>query len=71
MFSHLKEEGYKMNVYEPCLFSKFALREGPAVDGGSIAPVEFVGCVLLEVTGRLFLEDATLHSHRIEALRLT
>ena len=24
--SQLKEEGYEMNVYEPCLFSKFALR---------------------------------------------
>ena len=34
---------------EPCLFSKFAVREEPAVDGGSIAPGEFVGCVLLEV----------------------
>ena len=31
----LKEEGYEMNVYEPCLFSKFAVREEPAVDGGS------------------------------------
>ena len=27
-----------MNVYELCLFSKFAVREEPAVDGGSIAP---------------------------------
>ena len=41
--SQLKEEGYEMNVYEPCLFSKFAVREEPAVDGGSIAPGEFVG----------------------------
>ena len=47
--SQLKEEGYEMNVYEPRLFSKFAVREEPAVDGGSIAPGEFVGCVLLEV----------------------
>ena len=38
-----------MNLYELCLFSKFAVREEPAVDGGSIAPGEFVGCVLLEV----------------------
>ena len=38
-----------MNVYEPCFFSKFAVREEPAVDGGSIALGEFVGCVLLEV----------------------
>ena len=42
--SQLKKEGYEMNVYEPCLFSKFAVREEPAVDGGSIAPGEFVGC---------------------------
>ena len=41
--SQLKEEGYEMNVHEPCLFSKFAVREEPAVDGGSIAPGEFVG----------------------------
>ena len=37
--SPLKEEGYEMNVCEPCLFSKFAVREEPAVDGG--APGEF------------------------------
>ena len=43
--SQLRREGYEMNVYEPCLFSKFAVREEPAVDGGSIAPGEFVGCV--------------------------
>ena len=43
--SQLNEEGYEMNVYEPCLFNKFAVREEPAVDGGSIAPGEFVGCV--------------------------
>ena len=42
-----------MNVYEPCFFSKFAAREEPAVDGGSIAPGEFVGCVLLEVDDHL------------------
>ena len=41
--SQLKEEGYEMNACEPCLFSKFAVREEPAVDGGSIAPGEFVG----------------------------
>ena len=49
----LKEEGYEMNVFEPCLLSKFAVREEPAVDGGSIAPGEFVGCVLLEVDDHL------------------
>ena len=42
-----------MNVYEPCFFSKFAVREEPAVDGGSIATGEFVGCVLLEVDDHL------------------
>ena len=36
--SQLKEEGYEMNVYEPCLFNKFTVLEEPAVDGGSIAP---------------------------------
>ena len=51
--SQLKEEGYEMNENEPCLFSKFAVREEPAVDGGSIAPGEFVGCVLLEVDDHL------------------
>ena len=51
--SQLKEEGYEMNVFEPCLFSKFAVREKPAVDGGTIAPGEFVGCVLLEVDDQL------------------
>ena len=51
--SQLKEEGYEMNVFEPCLFSKSAVREEPAVDGGSIAPGEFVGCVLLEVDHHL------------------
>ena len=51
--SQLREEGYEMNVYEPCLFSKFAVHEEPAVDGCSIAPGEFVGCVLLEVDDHL------------------
>ena len=50
--SLLKEEGYEMNIYEPCLFSMFAVREEPAVAGGSIAPGEFVG-VLLEVDDHL------------------
>ena len=30
--SQLKEEGCEMNVYEPCIFSKFAINEEPAVD---------------------------------------
>ena len=45
--SQLKEESYEMNVYEPCLFSKFAVHEEPAVDGGSIARGEFVLCKIL------------------------
>ena len=51
--SQLKEEGFEMNVYEPCLCSKFAVRVEPAVDGGTIAPGEFVGCVLLQVDDHL------------------
>ena len=31
--SILREEGYEMNAHEPCLFSKFATSEEPAVDG--------------------------------------
>ena len=30
--SQLIEEGYEMKVYEPCLFSKYAVREETAVD---------------------------------------
>ena len=51
--SQLKEEGYEMNINEPCLFTKFAVSEEPAVDGGSIASGESVGCVLLEVDDHL------------------
>ena len=51
--SQLKEEGHEMNVHEPCLFNKFAVREEPAVDGGTIAPGEFVGRVMLEVDDHL------------------
>ena len=53
ILSQLKEEGHEMNVYEACLFSKFAMREEPAVDGGSLAPGKIVGCVLLEVDDHL------------------
>ena len=38
-----------MHMYEPCLFSKLE----PAVDGSTIAPGEFVGCVLLDVDDHL------------------
>ena len=67
--SQLKEEGYEMNVYEPCLFSKFAVREEPAVDGGSIAPGEFVGCVLLEVDDHLMGGPGKAHHESMERLR--
>ena len=67
--SQLKEEGYEMNVYEPCLFSKFAVLEEPAVDGGSIAPGEFVGCVLLEVDDHLMGGPGKAHHGSMERLR--
>ena len=67
--SQLKEEGYEMNVFEPCLFSKFAVREEPAVDGGSIAPGEFVGCVLLEVDDHLMGGPGKAHHESMERLR--
>ena len=67
--SQLKEEGYEMNVYEPCFFSKFAVREEPAVDGGSIAPGEFVGCVLLEVDDHLMVGPGKARHESMERLR--
>ena len=67
--SQLKEEGYEMNIYEPCLFSTFAVREEPAVDGGSIAPGEFVGCVLLEVDDHLMGGLGKAHHESMERLR--
>ena len=67
--SQLKEEGYEMNVYEPCLSSKFAVREEPAVDGGSIAPGESVGCVLLEVDGHLMGGPGKAHHESMERPR--
>ena len=56
-----------MNVYESCLFSKFAVREEPAVDGGPIAPGEFVGCVLLEVDDHLM--GGSEKGHTVKARR--
>ena len=67
--SQLKEEGYEMNVYEPCLCSKFAVREEPAVDGGTIAPGEFVGCVLLEVDDHLMGGLGKAHHESMERQR--
>ena len=67
--SHLKEEGYEMNVYEPCLFSKFAVRVEPAVDGGSVKPGETVGCVLLEVDDHLMGGPGKAHHEGMERLR--
>ena len=67
--SQLKGEGCEMNIYEPCLFCKFAVREEPAVDGGSIAPGEFVGCVLLEVDDHLMGGPGKAHHESTEGLR--
>ena len=67
--SQLKEEGFEMNVCEPCLLSKFAVREEPAVDGGSIAPGEFVGCVLLEVDDHLMCGPGKAHHESMERQR--
>ena len=67
--SQLKEEGYEMNIHEPCLSSKFADREEPAVVGGSIAPGEFVGCVLLEVDDHLMGGPGKAHHESMERLR--
>ena len=67
--SLLKEEGYEMNIYERCLFSTFAVREEPAVDGGSIEPGEFVGCVLLEVDDHLMGGPGKPHHESMESLR--
>ena len=67
--SQLKEEGCEMNTNEPCLFSKFAVREETAVDGGTIAPGEFVGCVLLEVDDHLMGGPGKAHDESMERLR--
>ena len=61
--------GYEMNVFEPCLFSKFAVHEEPALGGGSIAPGEFVGCVLLEVEDHLMGGPGKAHHESMERLR--
>ena len=55
--------------YEPCLFKKFAIRQEPAVDGGLIAPGEFVGCVLLEVDDHLMGGPGKVHHENMERLR--
>ena len=69
LVSQLKEEGHEMNIYELCLFSKFAVCEEPAVDGGSTAPGEFVGCVLLEVDDHLMGGPGKAHHESMERLR--
>ena len=57
-------------INEPCLFIKYAVREEPAVDGGTIAPGEFVGCVLLEVDDPFDGEAPEGHTHEsMERLR--
>ena len=67
--SQFLDEGFETNVYEPCLFSKFAVHEEPPVDGGSIAPGEFVGCVSLEVDDHLMGGPGKAHHESMERLR--
>ena len=57
-----------MNVYEPCHFSKFAVREEPAIEGDSITPGD-VGCVLLEVDDHLMSGPGKAHHESMERLR--
>ena len=58
-----------MNENERCLFSKLAVREEPAVAGGSIAPGELVGCVLLEVDDHLMGGPGKAHHESMARLR--
>ena len=58
-----------MYTYEPCLCSKFAVREEVAVDGGTMAPEEFVGCVVLEVGDHLMGGPGKAHHDSMERLR--
>ena len=58
-----------MNENERCLFSKFAVHEEPAFDEGSIAPGEFVGCMLLEVDDHLMGGHGKAHHESMERLR--
>ena len=67
--SQLEEECYEINVYEPCFLSKFAVCEEPAFDGGSIAPGDFVGCVLLEVDDHLMGGLGKAHHESMERPR--
>ena len=46
----------------------FAVREEPAVDGGSIAPGEFVGCVLLVVDDHQMGGPGKAHHESTERL---
>ena len=57
----MKEEGYEMNIYEPCLFRKFAVREEPAINEGTTVPGGFVGCVLLEANDQLMCGPGKAH----------
>ena len=67
--SQLKEEGCEMKKFEPCLFSKYKVHEEPAVDGGTIAPGEVVGCVWLEVDDHLMGGPGRAHRECMERLR--
>ena len=46
-----------------------AKKKEPAVDGGSIAPGEFVGCVFLEVDDHLMGGPERAHHESMERLR--
>ena len=67
--SQLKVFGYEMNVCVDFLFSKYAVNEEPAVNGGTIAPGEFVGCVLLDVDDHLMGGPGRAHHECVERLR--
>ena len=58
-----------MNVYEICFFGKFAVREEPAVERGSIALGDFVGCVSLEVDDHLMGGRGKAHHENTERLQ--
>ena len=63
--SRLIEEG----LYEPCLFSKYAVNEEPAVDGGTIALGAFLGSVLFEVDDHLMGGPGSAHLESMERVQ--
>ena len=65
----LRDEYIYIYIYEPCFFCKFAVREEPAVDGGTFVSGEFVGCVLLEVDDHLMGGPGKTDHESMERLR--